>query len=396
MDSCTTQACFSDPWCHCIIRDSVDPLEIIEKLGGFFGKSIIPGKTLLFFDEIQACPNAIRSLRYFHEKLPELHTAAAGSLLEFAISEIPSFGIGRIHSLYMQPMNFEEFLEACGFSELARLINEATPTKPLDEPLHDRAIDKLRTFMITGGMPAVVSIYVQKHDLTACQEALDDLISTFEDDFAKYRKKIPAAKLSDVFKSVALQSGCKFKYSKISDIRYPSGYKKAFDLLVKAGLVHKIHHTHARGVPLGAQASPQKFKAIIFDLGIFQRLLGLDLSEHLVSDHVSLVNKGALAEVHAGLEFLASGAKNLRPEIHYWHREAKSSNAEVDYVLSINGKIIPIEVKAGFQGQMQSLGIFIEERHLKSGIKISFENFSVAGKITNIPLYAAAGIRKLI
>ena len=292
---------------------SLSPVEITEKLGGFFGKSVVPGKTLLFFDEIQSCPDALKSLRYFHEKLPGLHTAAAGSLLEFAISDLPSFGVGRIHSLYMQPMNFEEFLEACGLSELIPLISKASCDSPLDDTLHERALDKLKTFMIIGGMPAVVKTYVEKHDFTACQEVLDDLISAFEDDFAKYRKKIHAAKMTEVLKSVALQSGSKFKYSKISDLRHPSGYKKALDLLVKSGLVHKIHHTHARGIPLGAQTSPQKFKAIIFDLGIFQRLCGLDLSEYLVRDRVSLVNKGALAEVHVGLELLASGVKNLIP-----------------------------------------------------------------------------------
>ena len=180
--------------------------------------------------------------------MSELHLIAAGSLLEFALEEIPSFGVGRIELLFMYPMNFFEFLKALGSELLIDLIKNASPENPVDPVLHVKIMDILKTFQLIGGLPEVIKKYVETKNLLECQEIIDSLILTYVDDFAKYRKRLPPEKLNEVFKSISLQAGTKFKYSNISNER-SSTYKTALDLLIMAGLAYKVFHTSARGLP---------------------------------------------------------------------------------------------------------------------------------------------------
>jgi hypothetical protein len=323
--------------------------------------------------------------------MPDLHVIAAGSLLEIAIAGIPSFGVGRITSLFLYPLTFFEYLDAMGNTKLKEAIIKASFDKPLNEVIHNKALDLFKRYQITGGLPEVVNTYSETGDLRACQKILDDLLLSFQDDFAKYKDRSPVEKITEVFKSIAFQAGGKFTYSKISGER-SSVYKSALDLLVKAGLAYKICHTSARGIPLGAQIDDKKFKVSLFDSGIYQRLLGLDLGAFIISDSSELINKGSLAEVSVSTLLAASASPNARPELYYWHREQRGSNAEVDFVIAINGKVIPVEVKSGTKGSMQSLFIFMNERNLDSGIRISAENFAKYGKIFVLPVYAAEDI----
>ncbi|MGE5341811.1 MAG: ATP-binding protein [Candidatus Omnitrophota bacterium] len=376
-------------------KDSHNPFEINEKLSFYFNMPIKPGETLLFFDEIQACPDALRALRFYYEKIPELHVAAAGSLLEFALAEIPSFGVGRIESLFMYPMTFEEFLDAAGYTMLNQAIASASPLKPIDPLVHNKILDRLKIYLVIGGMPAVVKTYIREKNLEPCLIELDNILNTIYDDFSKYGKKIPVITLKEAFKAVVYQSGCKFKYSNIGDGVSTSHFKNALDLLINAGLVYRIFHTSARGIPLGAQLNLKKFKTLIYDIGIYQRVSGLDIAQHMISDFSVLVNKGSLCELFVGLELISSYSPRIRPEIYCWHREARSSNAEVDYVISKSSQIIPIEVKSGMRGQMQSLWLFMNERNLKTGVRISSENFARYNGIKSIPLYAARSLLKM-
>lgn len=367
---------------------SLNPAGIIEKLSAYYSIPIIPGETLLFFDEIQACPEAISSLRFFYEKMPELHVIGAGSLLEFALVEIPSFGVGRLSNLFMYPLSFNEFLEALNESSLIKMINCSGYDNPLDEIFHKKLIDLLKIYLIIGGMPAVVKKYIDSHDLLQCQNILDELIVTFIDDFAKYKKRAPVERLEEVFRNVVLQSGQKFKYSRIDKNLAASPYKDSLNLLVKAGLVIKIYHTSANGLPLGAQVNHKKFKAILFDVGLHQRLMGLDLSAFLVSDDFKVINRGSLAETFTALELLTYSNSHIKQNLYYWHREAKSSNAEIDFIIQKKDKIFPVEVKAGTQGQMQSLYLFLKEKKIDYGIRVSLENFSEYENIKVCPMYA--------
>jgi predicted AAA+ superfamily ATPase len=377
------------PGIKLFFQNSLAPADICEKLSGFFGVPIKPGETLVFLDEIQACPEALRSLRFFHEKMPGLHVAAAGSLLEFALAEIPSFGVGRISSLYMYPMTFNECIREWEGEKLLELLQKAGPENPLDDTLHGKVLDKFRLYLILGGMPETVKTYAASRDLRACQAVIDDITAGFKDDFAKYKKRMPAAILMETFQAAAYQAGGKFKWSRISPEISAHTAKTALHLLQTAGLLYKVNHTAARGIPLGAQADPAKFKVILFDLGIHQRLLGLDLAGHLIAGFPDLVNKGSLAEVFAGLEYFANLPPRQPPQLHYWHREAKSSNAEVDYVIQDNERIIPVEVKSGVKGGMRSMNLFLKERNLPVGIRLSQENFGQFDNIRIMPAYAA-------
>lgn len=367
---------------------SLDPVEICAKLEAYFDVAIVPGETLLFFDEIQACPQALRSLRFFYEKMSNLHVVAAGSLLEFALAEIPSFGVGRISHRFLYPMTLAEFLDECGGRALNEMVRKASFDAPLDEALHEKLLEKISVFLLIGGMPAVVEAYRAGRGLRYCQSIIDELLTSLRDDFAKYSRNALLTRMDEVLLSVAGQAGGKFKYSNVPTEGAHRSCKDALSLLEKAHLVHRVYHTSARGLPLGAQANLKKFKVLPFDVGIYQRLLGLGLSEHLVSDPSDLVNRGAIAEVFVGLELLAHYPPHTRRQLHYWHREARASNAEVDYVIQQHGTIVPIEVKAGTRGQMQSMHIFLNDRNLPAGIRISHENFGTYDKIRTLPIYA--------
>jgi len=369
---------------------SLNPKDLCERLSAYFDIPIIPGKTLLFLDEIQACSDALRSLRFFHEKMPDLHVAAAGSLIEFALNEIPSFGVGRITTLHMYPMTFEEFLFASGSETLVELTRKAGFENSMDQVLHDKLIEKVRIYQMIGGMPSVVNAYTSGTDIKSCQLILDELLSSIRMDFAKYRKRVPAIRLQEVLNSAAFQAGSKFKYSNVGLEIDARACKACLELLVQAGLVYKVYHTSARGLPLGAQINARKFKTLLFDIGIHQRLMGLDLAEHLIKDKVQLINKGNLAEVFTGIELVAGSSPLVSDPLYYWHREKRASSAEVDYVIQKGGKILPVEVKAGTKGKMKSLYIFLEERNIVTGIRVSSENFSKYERIETVPIYAVS------
>jgi predicted AAA+ superfamily ATPase len=377
---------------HDLFAGDLTPQTLCENLSVLFDKEIEPGKTLLFFDEIQACIPAISSLRFFYEKMPELHVVAAGSLLEFALGEIPSFGVGRIRSLYMYPLSFDEFLIVSGNVKLQELKQKANTHKPLATPVHDKLIELLKKFLIIGGMPEVVEKYVSNNDLRQCQRVLDDLISSYRTDFSKYNDRVPSSQIREVFESVVHQSGGKFVFTKTSPNLNILQIKKALELLIMAGIVIPVTHTSANGIPLGAEVNPKKRKMLLLDTGIFQRLMQLDISDQLFSNEFSMVNKGSIAEQFIGLEIVKNASCYSQSELFYWHREALNSNAEVDYLIQKNEDIIPLEIKSGSKGSMNSLFIFLKEKKARYGCRLSLENFAEYGDIKVYPLYACANV----
>ena len=377
---------------HTFFEQSLSPQEICEQLSFFYRVPIIPGETLLFFDEIQSCLPALSSLRYFYEQYPELHLIAAGSLLEFALEEIPSFGVGRIRSFFMFPFSFDEFLNALGDSMLVEAYRKATPQKPLQEPIHQQLVRRLKTFLIVGGMPEAVAQYVKTQDLQHSQNVLNDIINSLKTDFAKYKKRIPALRINEVFESVARQAEGKFVYERAAVQASNAQVKQALDLLVMAGLVYSITHTAANGIPLGAEINPKIQRFILMDTGLFQRVLNLDVAQIFISNDFQTVNRGALAEIFVGLE-LMKGSSCYNPiSLYCWQREKRQGNAQVDYVIQQGENIVPIEVKAGTQGAMQSLRLFMSEKGIEKGIRTSLENFAQYENIDVFPMYAITNL----
>lgn len=368
----------------------LNPHRIVESLSIHFGKTILPGKSLLFFDEIQACPAAISSLRFFYEKMPELHLVAAGSLLEFALQSLPSYGVGRVRSLFVYPFSFDEFLTAMGEQLLLEAKQNAGFQNALPDYIHEKLLDYLKRFLLTGGMPEAVAKYVETRQMVETQRILDDLYIALKADFAKYKNSVPPTRLVEVLESVVRQTGGKFVFNKASASANHGQIKEALDLLIMSGLVLPVTHTAANGIPPGAEIDPKKRKMILLDTGIYQRILGLNLADFLFDPASTLVNKGVIAEQFWGLEFLKYNSPFTQPDLYYWHRELPTANAEVDYIVQKGATLLPIEVKSSGKGSMQSLRQFLKEKNKPFGYRFSLENFSEYQDVKVMPLYAVS------
>lgn len=373
-----------------LFQDDLDVQRIVPQISAMSGVSIQPGKTLLFFDEIQECPQAIMALRFFKEDMPGLHVIAAGSLLEFALNELPTFGVGRIHSMFMYPMTFDEFLEANGQHLLIEARDKATIDSPLPIPLHNKLVESLRTYMLVGGMPEAVKTWVQYHDYVRCQEVQDDIVVTYEDDFPKYKKRVDPILMRQTLRSAAVQATKKFVNTKVGLEYKTVDVKKALELLVLAGILYPVVHTDANGVPLGSEVDKAYQKFLLLDSGLMLRLLNMSLGDvselttHiLTASAADLVNKGPIAELIVGLEMLRYQSPNIRHELFYWVRHAKNSQAEVDYISNHMQVVVPIEVKADTQGGMKSLWSFMRDKKLHYAIRCLLENFGQFDYVDN-------------
>lgn len=377
-----------------IFERDLDVHRICDELSLVYRQPIEAGKTLLFLDEIQACIPAISALRYFYEDYPDLHIIAAGSLLEFALAEIPSFGVGRITSLFMYPFSFDEFLAAMNYEDLNEQITQASPENPLSDSVFHTTSQLFLKFTMLGGMPEVVATHAQGGSLLECQQVLEELITAYYNDFTKYKKRINPTLLREVFLSIIRQTGGKFTYKNASDTANTGQIKESLELLTLAGLVYPITHSAANGIPLGAESNPKYRKFMIFDTGIYQNLLGLTLNNFASAERLMQVNKGALAEMFVGLEMLKSLSNRSAQSLYYWQREVQGSSAEVDFVIQREQQAVPVEVKAGSRGSMQSLFLFLKEKNAPYGIRCAFENFAEYQSIKAYPLFAAGQISK--
>lgn len=377
---------------HGLFSQMLTPQEICRQISYIVNKPLEAGKTLLFIDEIQACPEAINKLRYFYEQYPELHLIAAGSLLEFVLADLPSFGVGRVRSLFMYPLSFEEFLCANGEKLLVEAYQSASPEIPLVEIVHNKLLQRVNTFMLTGGMPKVVAEYIENQDLRNCQLILNDLVVSYKDDFKKYRKRISEERLTIVLESVARQHSGKFVYSNVNDNLSLSQVKLTLELLIKAGLVYPVVHSASNGIPLGAETNERYQRMAIFDTGILLRMLGLNLAEIFTQGIENFTNKGPLAEIFVATELVKNSSCYEPARLYCWHRESKDSQAEVDFVIQKGTSIVPIEVKAGTRGSMQSLRLFLSEKKSPYGVRTSMENFACYGNIKVYPQYAISNI----
>jgi len=375
-----------------LFQPGVSPQEICMKLSLVTLTPIVPNETLLFFDEIQAHIPAISQLRYFYEQYPELHVIAAGSLLEFALEELPSFGVGRIRSMFMYPFSFEEFLIASEKKIWAQAFREAGPHNPIFEEVHSQLLKLQNTFCLLGGMPSVVVEFIKSQDLLRCQNVLNDILISFRNDFAKYKKRVPAVRINEVFESVVKQSEGKFVYERAAVQSSNRQIKNALELLIMAGLVYPITHTAANGIPLGAEINPKIQRMFLFDTGLFQRILGLEIADIILSNDLKTINRGALAEIFVALEIVKASSCYSPVNLYFWQRDKSQSKAQIDFLIQKQEKIIPIEVKAGTRGAMQSLRLFMAEKNINKGIRTSLENFALYGNIEVYPLYAISNL----
>ena len=360
-----------------------DVHELTANLSIYYNTPVIPGRTLLFLDEIQKSPDAIQSLWSFKEDYPELHVVAAGSLLEFTLQELPSFGVGRIRSLFVYPFSFDEFLSAEGKAAWVEAKLEANAAKPLLTPLYNDLVQHFRMFLMVGGMPASVAAWITTHDYSQCQAELDDIQLTYYDDFPKYAKKVDPTLLRNALQSVVMQIGEKFTYSQVEGGYRAEEVKKALKLLCDAGIIKRVSHTAGNGLPLGAEVNDKFRKYIYLDSGLLLRLLDLDLggarqlTELIIAGTAEdLVNKGGLTEMVLGWELVKYNNPRTQHELYYWENTSEGTRSEADYIIARDLKVLPIECKAGTSGKMKSLYEFMRQKHLTEAIRTSLENFS--------------------
>jgi hypothetical protein len=377
---------------------SLEPNEMIKRLEFYLKKEILPGKTLLFLDEIQLCPRAITSLRYFKEELPQLHVASAGSLLEFVLNDEQfSFPVGRVEFLYMRPMSFIEFLEALGESSSSSFIQSISLHAPIDEKTHQKLLDLVRAYFWIGGMPEVVKTYMELGQFDPCKRVLERQIAAFQQDFGKYAKNAKPEYLKILFRKIPELVGHHFKYSKVDPhASNPArDYKLALKQLELAGLVYPINDTHANGVPLQAEINEKKFKPLLLDIGLLQSALGVDQDEFKTKSLLDFYH-GALAEQFVGQEMLAYSDPHHNQKLYFWESDHPGSSAEVDFVISLHRCIFPIEVKASLTGHLRSLKRFMELKSTSIGIKISEAPLQMHNNILNIPFYLISSLPKLV
>lgn len=373
--------------CKIFEKDLV-PERILEELILFSRQPIIPGKTLLFFDEIQACPDALLALRYFYEQMPHLHVLAAGSLLEFTLEKI-GIPVGRVTSLFMYPLSFMEYLVALGENLLVAEILKSTQ---FSETIHTKALDLLGQYLAIGGMPEATASWIETKNALEVFKIHHHLIDDYRQDFQKYAKKHQIVYLEELFDKIPRLVGQQFKYTAIHGEYKKRELAPCLNLLCLANVAHKIHHSAGNGLPLGAESNANWFKIMFLDTALCQATLGLDLASWILDQSNTFVNRGMIIESFVAQELLCYSPAYRKAELYFWKEEG-ASQAEVDFLYDYKNEIIPIEAKSGDGRSLKSLHLFLKKHPSSSyGVRFSPQNYSMFDAISSRPLYAVVSL----
>ncbi len=370
---------------HALFSGNLGAAKLLSQLELALECRIVPGETLLFLDEVQSCPRAIMALRYFFEECPQLHVIAAGSLLEFALSEIP-FPVGRVQFLEMHPMTFAEYLQALGKDRAAAEI--LSVPKALAESVHELLMEDLRSYFLVGGMPASVRAFTETGSIRQAFEVQAELAKGFRQDFLKYAPRVDADCLEAVLEGAARNLGGQVLYTRLAEGHAHTTNHRAFDLLRRARLLTKVLAADPSSLPLGASAATRRFKALLLDIGLWRHLCGGGVEHEVRRGDLLEVRRGAAAEQFVGQELRA--AQGSDP--YYWSREARGSNAEVDFLAAVEGRICGIEVKSGAAGRLRSLHMLLAAYPaMAGGYVFSSRPYAElpAQKLSFLPLYYA-------
>lgn len=387
-----------------------DPAEILLLLEARFNKSINLKKSLLFLDEIQVFPELLAKLRWFAEEVPELALIATGSLLEFVLKKHTfSMPVGRITYMHLEPLSFDEFMMAQGQISLLQYLDAYTLNKTIPKAIHDQLMQFMKEYIIVGGLPAAVSAWVEHRSPSKIHQVHTSLLATYRDDFAKYREQTPIERLEEVLVSVPRQLSKRFIYKNANSEVSSESVKKAFTLLSHARICHQIKSTAANGVPLGAEVNDKFFKALFIDVGLCSSALGLALDQFAGLEELVLINNGVIAEQLVGQALRMLFPAYQEPELYYWQREKKGSDAEIDYILQHETKVIPIEVKAGTAGGLKSLHLLMGLKEYALAVRINSDTPSLSKinvvnslglpviyTLLSIPMYLISRLHKLI
>lgn len=384
-----------NPEYHQFFATTKDPKRILENLTAASAQPIFPERTLVVFDEIQACPEAIASLKYFCEETPEYHVACAGSLLGLALSHPASFPVGKANTFDLYPMTFEEFLEANGDDALAEYLRTVTAVEPLPDAFFNPLSEKLRIYFLTGGMPEAVLSWIESRDTNELQSVLSDLLDLYALDFQKHASLSLFPKIELVWRSIPSQlarENKKFLYSLVRESARAREYEDAVQWLVNADLLTKVTRCSKPGLPLAAYDEPQAFKLYMLDVGLLRRLSALAPSAITEGDRLFTEFKGALTENFILQELLPQF--DLSPR--YW--AVDNPRYEVDFMIQVENDVVPVEVKAGENVKARSLRKYREKYSSETpvAVRFSLRNLSCDDGILNVPIFLAGQLKRLL
>ena len=371
-----------------IFETNKNPQRMVELLSMVAGEKILPGETLIIFDEVQECPEALNTLKYFKEKANNYHVIAAGSLLGTLLAQPKSYPVGMVNLLDLYPLTYDEFLEATDPALYAYYEN-IQKDQPIEDIFHNRLLDAYNNYLIIGGMPECVTSWVNYKDPARVSQIQRELIEIYENDFSKHNGKVNSGRILMVFRSIVSQlakSNEKFIYGAVRQGGRARDFEEAIEWLVSAGMLNRVYNVAKMEHPLSAFDKLDQFKLFLFDTGLLKHMAGIDNSAILLKNDYQF--KGPLTENYL--------LQQLRGQFEVEPRYFSAKNSEIDFVLQNGMEIIPVEVKGGEDKSAPSFKRYVSEHHPEYALRFSKRGYRKDGEITNIPLYLARKIKDLL
>ena len=371
-----------------IFEVNKNPRRIIELLSLIAGEKILPGETLIIFDEIQECPAALNALKYFKEKANEYHVIAAGSLLGTLLAQPKSYPVGMVNLLDVMPLTFDEFLEATD-PALFACYTTIQKEQPIEDIFHLRLLEAYNNYLIIGGMPECVASWLKHKDPAKVSQIQDELIQIYENDFSKHNGKVNSGRILMVFRSIVSQlakANEKFMYGAVRDGARARDFEEAIEWLVSAGMLNRVYNVSKMEHPLAAFDKLDQFKLFVFDTGLLKHMAGIDNSAILLKSDYQF--KGPLTE-----NFVL---QQLRSQFQVEPRYFSDKNGEIDFVLQYGTEIIPVEAKGGEDKSAPSFKRYVAQNQPQYALRFSKRGYRKDGAVTNLPLYLARKINELL
>lgn len=371
-----------------IFKSNKNPHRILELLSLISGEKILPEKTLIIFDEIQECPEALNALKYFKEKANEYHIIAAGSLLGTLLAKPKSYPVGMVNLLDIYPLTFDEFLEAVDFP-LYQYYCSIEKGQSIEDIFHNRLMETYELYLIIGGMPECVNSWITYKDPAKISRIQHELIEVYENDFSKHNGKVNSGRILMVFRSIASQLAKpneKFMYGAVREGGRARDFEEAIEWLVSAGMLNRVYNVSKPEHPLSAFDRLDCFKLFVFDTGLLKHMAGIDNSAILLKSNYQF--KGPLTENY----ILQQLCGQFAVEPRYY----ANANSEIDFILQYGTQIIPVEVKGGADRSAPSFKRFIDKYQPETALRFSGRGYLRNGAITNLPLYLAGKTAELL
>ena len=375
-----------------LFKGNLSPQNIINNISLYIGEKINSLDTLIFFDEIQAAPESITSLKYFYEQSPDYHIISAGSLLGVSVGKQSSFPVGKVNFMKLYPMSFAEYLIAIGEELLVDRLIKDNNIDPLPEIIHEKLLNLLKMYLYLGGMPEVLQSYLDSKDIALARKIQREILEAYSRDFSKYTGKSQTIKTSELWNSIPYQlakENKKFKYSDVRKNARASIFEQTIEWLKKAGLINVAYNISVAKLPLSGYADYLKFKIYLLDTGLLGAMLDITMDIIIKGSELFSEYNGAFIENFVANELTVMGNR----ELFYW---TSRSDAEVDFVMQLENEIYPIEVKSGLSRNLKSLRSYAEKYNPKIICRVSPRDFTRDNKFINIPLYAVFNLKNLI